>query len=123
VPGYGDEFQANGGIERVQVNPEADQMLGIVVAPIAASVPLTGTAAKAVQKSGGGVVIPPEDEDALAEAILDLYNHPEKRAALSAKGRQYAIENYAYEQALNRYESLFSELVEENTYRLKALSK
>ncbi|KOR38003.1 MULTISPECIES: glycosyltransferase family 4 protein [Planktothricoides] len=91
--------------------------------PIAASVPLTGTAAKAVQKSGGGVVVPPEDEDALAAAILDLYQHPEKRAALSAKGRQYAIENYAYEQALNRYESLFSELVEENTYRLKALSK
>jgi len=33
--GHGDEFQATGGIERVQVNPETDSMLGIVVTPIA----------------------------------------------------------------------------------------
>jgi cation efflux system membrane fusion protein len=33
--GHGDEFQATGGIERVQVNAETDQMLGIVVTPIA----------------------------------------------------------------------------------------
>ncbi|MBO0351591.1 cobalt transporter [Phormidium pseudopriestleyi FRX01] len=33
--GHGDEFQATGGIERVEVNPEIDQMLGIVVTPIA----------------------------------------------------------------------------------------
>ena len=32
--GHGDEFQAEGGIERVQVNPETDSMLGIVVTPI-----------------------------------------------------------------------------------------
>ena len=32
--GHGDEFQATGGIEKVQVNPENDQMLGIVVTPI-----------------------------------------------------------------------------------------
>ncbi len=35
--GHGDEFQAEGGIERVQVNPETDPMLGIVVTPIAAA--------------------------------------------------------------------------------------
>lgn len=32
--GHGDEFQATGGIERVEVNPENDQLLGIVVTPI-----------------------------------------------------------------------------------------
>ncbi|MDJ0731083.1 MAG: cobalt transporter [Crocosphaera sp.] len=32
--GHGDEFQATGGIERVEVNPENDQVLGIVVTPI-----------------------------------------------------------------------------------------
>lgn len=84
--------------------------------PIAASVPLTGTAAKAVQKSGGGVVVPPENEQVLADAILDLYKNPERRAAIGAKGRQYAIENYAYEQALTLYESLFSELVAEKCF-------
>jgi membrane fusion protein, cation efflux system len=32
--GHGDEFQAEGGINRVQVNPETDPILGIQVTPI-----------------------------------------------------------------------------------------
>lgn len=32
--GHGDEFQAEGGIQRVQVNAQTDSMLGIVVTPI-----------------------------------------------------------------------------------------
>ncbi len=45
--GHGDEFQATGGIERVQVNPQTDQQLGIVVSPIETAAP-----------NGGGVMIP-----------------------------------------------------------------
>lgn len=32
--GHGDEFQAEGGIQRVKVNAETDRMLGIAIAPI-----------------------------------------------------------------------------------------
>mgnify|MGYP003562018726 FL=1 len=35
--GHGDEFQSEGGIGRVQVKAETDQMLGIVVEPIASA--------------------------------------------------------------------------------------
>jgi membrane fusion protein, cation efflux system len=35
--GHGDEFQAQGGVQRVQVKSESDQMLGISVTPIAAA--------------------------------------------------------------------------------------
>ncbi len=35
--GHGDEFQATGGIQRVEVKPETDQILGIVVTPIAST--------------------------------------------------------------------------------------
>ncbi|MFM6207895.1 MAG: cobalt transporter [Planktothrix sp.] len=45
--GHGDEFQATGGIERVQVNPETDQQLGIVVSSIETAAP-----------NGSGVMIP-----------------------------------------------------------------
>lgn len=45
--GHGDEFQATGGVQRVQVNAETDQMLGIVVTPIAKSA-----------EGGTGVMIP-----------------------------------------------------------------
>ncbi|ACK69404.1 Cation efflux system protein involved in nickel and cobalt tolerance [Gloeothece citriformis PCC 7424] len=45
--GHGDEFQATGGIERVQVNAQTDSMLGIVVEPIEQAAP-----------DGVGVMIP-----------------------------------------------------------------
>jgi cation efflux system membrane fusion protein len=45
--GHGDEFQAEGGIDRVAVNAETDSLLGIVVEPIASA-----------PDGGAGVYIP-----------------------------------------------------------------
>ncbi|MEA5554510.1 glycosyltransferase family 4 protein [Anabaena cylindrica UHCC 0172] len=70
------------------------------------SVPDNGTAARAIKQSGGGVIVPPEDPQALATAILDLYQTPEKVKTLGYNSRQYAIEQYSFEQALNQYETL-----------------
>ena len=91
--------------------PSKIQVLLASGRPIIASVPATGTAAKAVQASGGGVVIPPEDPTALAQAIKDLYTDPETRTALGAKSRQYALDNYSLKSSLDRYEALFNSLV------------
>lgn len=56
--GHGDEFQAEGGIERVGVNPETDSMLGIGVTPI-----------DQPAAEGGGVMIP-------ATAVVDADGQP-----------------------------------------------
>ena len=77
---------------------------------ILASVPDNGTAARAVQQSGGGVIVPPEDSQALATAILDLYQNQEKVKTLGENSRKYAIEKYSFEQALNQYEQLCDSL-------------
>ncbi len=74
---------------------------------IVASVPKNGTAAKAISKSGGGVIVPPEEPQALAKGILDLYQNPEKCHKLGVRSRKFAVEQYAFEQALNNYESVF----------------
>ncbi|MFQ4145038.1 glycosyltransferase family 4 protein [Chlorogloeopsis sp. ULAP02] len=79
-----------------------------------ASVPENGTAARAIRQSGGGIIVPPEDSDALAQAILDLYQHPNKVQTLGYKSRQYATEQYAFEQALTHYESLFYTVTADN---------
>ncbi|MGI8501692.1 MAG: glycosyltransferase family 4 protein [Hassallia sp.] len=73
---------------------------------LVASVPDNGTAARAIRQSGGGVVVTPEDSQALATAVLDLYQHPEKVKTLGYNSRQFAIEQYSFDQALNNYESL-----------------
>lgn len=78
---------------------------------IVGSVPAGGTAAKAIQKSGGGVVVPPENPEELANAILELYKNPEKAEALGQQGRQYAMKEYEFEQTLNKYEDLFAEAI------------
>ncbi|NJR73733.1 MAG: glycosyltransferase family 4 protein, partial [Scytonema sp. CRU_2_7] len=77
------------------------------------SVPGNGTAARAIEQSGGGIVVPPEKPKALAKAILDLYNHPEKVKTLGYSSRQFAVEQYAFEQALTQYESLFYSVMAE----------
>lgn len=78
---------------------------------IIASVPIDGTAARGVQQSNGGVIVPPEDPEALAQQVLELYHNPDKAKQLGAQGRRYAMENYSLENALNQYENLFMSLV------------
>ncbi|MCC5643916.1 glycosyltransferase family 4 protein [Nostoc sp. CHAB 5824] len=79
--------------------------------PIVGSVPATGTAAKAIQLSGGGIIVEPESPDAMAAAVHDLYANPTLGARLGNAGRHFAEENYSFEQALDRYEGLLSHVV------------
>ena len=103
--------------------PSKTQVLLASGRPIIASVPATGTAAKAVQQSGGGLVVNPEDPEALANAILELQANPDKAKLLGRKGRQYAEERYAFEQALNQYEALFASVAKRSTYNPQVLPK
>ncbi|NES04944.1 MAG: glycosyltransferase family 4 protein [Okeania sp. SIO2F4] len=80
--------------------------------PIIASVPDTGTAMRVVKESGGGIVVTPEDSQALAQAIVELYENPEKLEQLGQQGRKYAEENFGSKNALNSYEALFDEILE-----------
>ncbi|WP_341525371.1 glycosyltransferase family 4 protein [Nostoc sp. UHCC 0302] len=89
--------------------------------PIVGSVPATGTAAKAIQLSGGGIVVEPESPSALADAVQDLYTNPALGAKLGKKGRHFAVENYSLEQALDRYEGLFSHVVANRSSTLDIL--
>jgi colanic acid biosynthesis glycosyl transferase WcaI len=74
---------------------------------IVAAVPSTGSAAKAIEKSRGGLLVEPENPEALANSLLALYEDPDKVAMLGKNGRQYAVDRYSFDQALNQYEALF----------------
>lgn len=49
-----------------------------------------GEAADVVTTAGAGLVVPPEDPAALAEAIRWLRDHPNEAAAMGARGREFA---------------------------------
>ncbi|MGF1523437.1 MAG: glycosyltransferase family 4 protein [Leptolyngbyaceae cyanobacterium] len=91
--------------------PSKTQVLLASGRPIIAAVPADGTAAGAVRASQGGVVIEPENPAQLARAILHLYENSDQAAKLGDRGRQHALDEYSFEQALNRYEALFKELL------------
>jgi len=78
--------------------------------PVMVSAPLQGMAAQAVAQSQGGMVLPPEQPEMLATAIQWLYENPKEAEAMGIQGRNYALQHYSLEQALDRYESLFTEL-------------
>lgn len=86
--------------------------------PIVASVPASGTAARAVKQSGGGVVVAPESPEDLAAAIMNLYSNPDLTAKLGEKARKFAMERYSFEQALMAYEAVFYQAVFQKVPRL-----
>jgi colanic acid biosynthesis glycosyl transferase WcaI len=78
---------------------------------IIGSVPKNGTAAQAIQLSGGGLVVAPESPQALADAVKKLYENPTLASHLGKTGRKFAVENYAFDQALQSYEDLFAHVI------------
>ena len=70
--------------------------------PVVASV--GGEAARVVRESGGGLVVPPGDAGAIADAVLRLRDTPAaERAAMGAAGRRYVGRHFAREALATRY--------------------
>ncbi|XQQ05478.1 MAG: glycosyltransferase family 4 protein [Leptolyngbya sp. IPPAS B-1204] len=101
--------------------PSKIQVLLASGRPIIASVPLTGTAARAIRQSGGGVVVEPEQPEVLAAAVQDLYLNPAKANTLGQQGRAYATQHYSFDKALSRYEELFYDVISPSGSPAKAL--
>ncbi len=83
--------------------------------PVIASVPANGSAAEAVRQSGSGLVVEPESPTELAKAIEALYNDPQRVEEFSKRGRQFALDNYSFDQAINAYEALLKSVQEPQT--------
>ncbi len=56
---------------------------------------LSGESARVLEESGGGIVVPPGDARATADAILSLYRDPLRRTAAGKAGRRYVDEHYS----------------------------
>jgi colanic acid biosynthesis glycosyl transferase WcaI len=75
---------------------------------LASGRPVIATAAPGTEVAdvvqGKGLVAPPGDESALANAIRELASDPQLRRAFGAAGRQYAVEQLDREAILARFE-------------------
>ncbi len=82
--------------------------------PIIASVPAHSAAAEAIAQSQSGLVTKSECPTSLADAIQGLYEDPKAVIAFGKRARQFAIENYSFDKALNTYEMLLKGVVRDN---------
>ncbi|MBC11925.1 MAG: glycosyltransferase WbuB [Rhodothermaceae bacterium] len=74
--------------------------------PAVLSVPADNLAAQVVTREGAGVVVPPGDADALAEAVLSLLAAPAQRERMGGAGRAYAERAFDLDAVAERIEAV-----------------
>lgn len=79
--------------------------------PVIAAADEGSDTAEVIKKAGCGIVVPPEDGQAFANAIYSLYQDNALRQQMAEAGRQYALEHYKHDVILRKYETLFLNLV------------
>ncbi|WP_069811695.1 glycosyltransferase family 4 protein [Streptomyces sp. TP-A0874] len=77
--------------------------------PVLASVAAAGGTAGEVRRSAAGVLVPPEDPQALLTAVRELAADPRKAGELGARGLCYAEERLGREAGLARVTALLDE--------------
>jgi glycosyltransferase involved in cell wall biosynthesis len=80
---------------------------------LAAAVPLVTTAVGTLPDilDGAGVVVPVRDEAALAQAISDLMDDPERARRAGLRGRELVRERFGFEKMVAEFERVFDEVL------------
>jgi glycosyltransferase involved in cell wall biosynthesis len=63
-----------------------------------------------IRSGENGLLVPPADPQALAEAIRNLYHDPARREEMGRRARRTVAQNYSQEVMLRRLEDLYLEL-------------
>ena len=72
---------------------------------------LAGEGAKIIEESGAGLTCSPEDSDALAKNVLEMYHMEEsKRLNMGIKGREYFKDNFEREKLLDQLDRIFKSI-------------
>jgi glycosyltransferase involved in cell wall biosynthesis len=64
-----------------------------------------------VQDGTSGLLVPPEDSPALAEALLHLLRNPGFAATLGKKGREYVTQEFSFQRMIENTDQLYTELL------------
>lgn len=81
---------------------------------MACEVPLVSTSGGALPEVVGdaGIMVPVKDSAAIAAAISDLLEHPEKREALGKAGRARILENFSWNSAANIFTQYYHQVIQ-----------
>jgi glycosyltransferase involved in cell wall biosynthesis len=89
----------------------------VILEAMAANLPIVGTSsdgtAELVIDGQTGLLVPPGDSGALAEAVSFLLENPQQARAMADAGRMRAIETFSHERNFKAYAELYQRLVSE----------
>jgi len=124
----GDTVQLRGYVQRenvheymqaadVYANPALREGFGIAtVEAMLAKLPVVcanaGSLPELFKEEEHGLLFSPEDQEGLAEAILQLYREPERREQMGKAARQHALTKFDVERFVRAFESKYKAMVE-----------
>jgi sugar transferase (PEP-CTERM/EpsH1 system associated) len=95
----------------------SEGMPNVILEAMATGLPVVATSVGGVPElvvnGVTGILTPPNNPTALAEAILELLHAPEKAAAMGRAGRQRIKTHFTIDRMVEQYESLYQELARE----------
>jgi len=75
---------------------------------------LNGEGARVIEDAGAGLAVAAEDDESLAEVVLELYHIPaEKRQAMGMRGRQYYDRHFERDMLVARLEQWMCDVTKE----------
>jgi glycosyltransferase involved in cell wall biosynthesis len=67
--------------------------------------------------------VPPKDSDALAAAIAQLLDQPERRCAMGRAGRERVLQHFTWRRAAERTVDVYREVISERAYRARVAER
>lgn len=84
--------------------------------PILASFDKDSELCSIIRRSESGLCVPPDDPQALKNAILKLYSDKEKRIKFGKNGREFVLKNLTREAGTAKYVQVVREVFEKSSY-------
>jgi len=126
--GVGGEFTYHGAVDRpgklaflrtldvMSVPAPCDEPKGVfVLEAMASGVPVVqprrGAFPEMIEKTGGGLLVPPDDADALADGLYSLWKEPERARALGERGFHGVREHFSVQRSADKQLAVYERLV------------
>jgi glycosyltransferase involved in cell wall biosynthesis len=100
----------------IYVHSSVEEGFGIaIIEAMAVGLPVVATNVggipEIITNGENGILVPPENPHALAEAIIDLIEHTEQRKILAEKGRQHVTANFTDEIMVKKYMEVYNNVI------------
>jgi glycosyltransferase involved in cell wall biosynthesis len=111
-----DKFKFLGGLDVFSVPAPYREPKGLpVLEAMACGVPVVqpahGAFPEMIHKTGGGLLVPPEDPESLADSIWQLWQDPKLRATLGHRGQQGVRAHYTAQKMAEGVEKVYGQVM------------